>query len=316
MRAKPFYVTYKVPNESRIYMKLLIVGGSYFLGKAFARLAVAEHEVYVLNRGNVPLYDDDIVMIKADRHIPSQLQAIRETHFDVVIDFCAYVKDDIKSFFENVSATFDQYIFISTCDVYRRGTGLLLGEDALLEERVFKGEAGEYICGKVALEKELKECAKDRGCHYTSIRPAFIYGPDNYAPRESMYFEWILSAGQVIHPQNASGEFYMTFVLDVARAILMLCGNDKAYDQAFNVCDMTPLSYDEFEDVLENVFELEFERIDVTVEDVYAKNIPLPFPLTIEESEHYDGQKLRNLGFEFTPIEVGMKITADYYRNS
>ena len=47
--------------------------------------------------------------------------------------------------------------------------------------------------------------------------------------------------------------------------------------------------------------------------DVYNKNIPLPFPLTKGESEHYSNEKIKKLGFEFTDILSGMRATANYY---
>lgn len=297
-------------------MKILVIGGSYFLGKTFTQLALNENEVYLLNRGNNKLGYDEIVEYTMDRHDVQSLQNIFEKEFDVVVDFCAYSPGDIKIIFDNLNATFKQYIFVSTCDVYRRQSGLKLDENAPLEERNFGGAAGDYIVGKVALEKELRECAKAKNVVYTSIRPAFIYGPDNYAPREAIYFKWILTAGQIIHPYNATGQFQMVFVLDVAKAILMCCMNEKAYNESFNVCNENSLTYEEFAQVLENAMELEFEKVELSVEEVINKQIPLPFPLTYEESEWYDTSKIKKeLGFVYTDIEKGMTITANYYQS-
>ncbi len=297
-------------------MKILVLGGSYFLGKTFTMMAGGEHELYLLNRGNRPFCDDEITEYVMDRHDARKISLIPEPHFDVIVDFCAYKKGDIELIFQNLKADFDQYIFVSTCDVYRRGTGERLHEDAALEDRNFGGQAGEYITGKVQLEEELRKCAGERHVAYTSIRPAFIYGPENYAPRESVYFKWILTAGQIIHPCDATGEFQMVFVYDAAKAVLLACKNEMAYNRAFNLCNEESMNYESFAELMEEVLGLSFEKVELTVSEIQQKQIPLPFPLTYEESEWYDGSKIKELGLKYTDISKGMGITADYYKES
>lgn len=294
-------------------MKILIIGGTYFLGKTFTMLAYDYHELYLLNRGNQPFDDECIVEYVMDRHDAETIKEIPETHFDVIVDFCAYKKGDIATIVDNLQADFNQYIFISTVDVYKRGTNHILSEDSPLEDRDFGGEAGAYILGKVALEQELKECCAKKNAAYTSIRPAFIYGPDNYAPREDIYFKWILTAGQIIHPYDATGEFQTVFVLDVAKAIMAACGNEVAYNKEYNICGPQKMSYESYADLLEEVMELGFERLELSVREIQEKQIPLPFPFTKEESEEYDSSRAAELGIAYTPIERGMAITYEYY---
>ena len=104
-------------------MNILVLGGSYFLGKHFIDMAKKEHKITVFNRGSRPLMIPDIVEISGERHDGNALLQIPQQHFDAVVDFCAYNKNDIEFIFQNLKATFDQYIFISTCDVYKRGLG-------------------------------------------------------------------------------------------------------------------------------------------------------------------------------------------------
>lgn len=297
-------------------MKILIIGGSYFLGKTFTMMAGGIHELYVMNRGNRPFDSDGIIEYVMDRHDKEKLAEIPETYFDVIVDFCAYEEGDIELIFQNLKADFRQYIFISTCDVYRRGSMERLDESAAFEERNFGGAAGAYIIGKVRLEEELTRCAKERQIAYTSIRPAFIYGPENYAPREDIYFKWILTAGQIIHPHDADGEFQMVFVYDAAKAILLACGNEKAFNRAFNLCNDESMTYEDFADLMEEALELPFERVELSVKDVLERQIPLPFPLTKQESEWYDGTAVKELGLQYTDIAKGMKITADYFKEN
>ncbi len=295
-------------------MKILVIGGSYFVGRAFVGLAAGENDLYLLNRGNHPLNDPAIREYSMDRHDGKAVASIEEPHFDVIVDFCAYERGDIRGIAENLKASFDQYLFVSTCDVYRRGTMRVMDEEEELESRDFGGEAGAYITGKVALEGELRECCRERGAAFTSVRPAFIYGPDNYAPREGIYFKWITAAGQILHPSDADGEFQMVYVRDVAAALLAACGNPAAYDRVYNLCGPERVTYDSFAELLQRVTGTAFERVPVSVQNVIGQGIPLPFPLTKEESNWYDGSRVAELGVSYTALEEGMKYTYQDYR--
>lgn len=290
-------------------MNILVFGGSYFLGKHFVNIAKEKHNITVFNRGNHPLVLPGVSEVVGDRHDTKALQSLNTKHYDAVVDFCGYGMGDIRTVFSCLSAGFNQYIFVSTCDVYERGLNRILDENAPLERRDFGGEAGQYITGKVALEEELMECAGLYGTSYTSIRPAFIYGPDNYAPREAIYFHWIERARQILHPVDATGEFQMVFVTDVARAVLNAIGNKEAFQQAYNLAPLPMITYESFSDALKEVMPIPFEKVPVTLQMVNEKQIPLPFPLTKEESNWYSGEKALQLIGSYTQLVDGLKQT-------
>ncbi len=289
-------------------MRIFVLGGSYFLGRAFVELAAGKHELFVANRGSRPLNRPGVREYCLDRRDGEALAAIEETCFDAVVDFCAYSPGDIRLVCRKLKASFDQYLFVSTCDVYRRGTGRVMGEEDELEERDFGGEAGAYITGKAALERELRESCSEKSAAFTSLRPAFIYGPGNYAPRESLYFHWIATAGQILHPSDADGEFQMAYVEDVARAILAACHNPRAYDRAYNLCG-EETTYEDFAIALREAVGTDFVRVELSVSDVLQRGIPLPFPLTAEESQHYSGERAAELGVDYTPLAEGLRKT-------
>ena len=311
-------------------MKILIIGGTYFLGKAFLEVCDGYgNEITVLNRGNrdVPGNEDGhIRVIHADRQNKESLARASAQFdpagYDCVVDFCAYEAGDVRKVLEALAmgkSTVRQYVFISTCDVYRRGTGTLLDENAPLEERDFGGAEGAYICGKVALEKELRQCAEATGndaemrMHYTSVRPAFIYGPGNYAPREGLFFEWVSKAGQILFPEDADGTFLMIYVKDLARCIYACLGKERFYDCAVNLCG-EKMDYQRFADALEEAVGQRIEKVMIPVADVLARGIPLPFPLTKAESETYDGEEMEKLGVEETPFTQGLRETYEWFQ--
>ncbi len=297
-------------------MNLLVFGGSYFFGLAFAETAFrAGHVLTLINRGNRPLGSDRIREFHLDRHDRAALSALPAEHFDAVVDFCAYSAGDIRLVFERAPFTFDRYVYISTCDVYRRGTGWILAEDAEFETRDFGGEAGAYILGKVALEEELVRCTKELrpGVLRTVIRPAFLYGPGNYAPRESLYFQWIAQAGKILSLTDSDGVFYLVYVEDAARAVLLSLEQGEG-NEAFNLTGSDPLTYASFEDALERAAG-PFDREQVTVAQVTQAGVPLPFPLTAAESERYDGSRITQKGLSYTDPETGLRETFQFWRD-
>lgn len=305
-------------------MKILVIGGSYFFGRWFVQLAHGRHEVTVLNRGNIAVGLDGVRELKADRHDPVQLKSLslEKEGFDAVVDFCAYAPGDIASLLSCLdTAALGRYIFISTVDVYRRGTGRILTEDSLLEDRKFEGEEGEYISGKAALETELTDECERLGVIPVSVRPAVLYGPGNYAPRESIYIKWVEETGRIIHPGGADGYWQMIYIKDAAEAVLRLCALplDELVN-AYNLCDDEIITYDTFEAALANAYESfsdrvpPFETCVMNKDDIVTGGVMLPFPLSAAESERCRGGVFKKLGIEAASLADGLRSCIKVYR--
>ena len=327
-------------------MKYLIIGGTYFLGKEFARQAAEdpENEIYFINRGSklseLSQEEREHTFVM-DRHDATALSEVKLGRIDVIVDFCAYQPGDIRLIVENLGSSFGRYIFVSTTDVYKRGTGCdPITESAEFETRDFGGEAGSYILGKVALEEEVKQLMAEYGIkagsepedyhesnepsdkkavkpEFTVVRPAFIYGPENYAPREGIYFNWILRAGQILSPVDSDGYYQMAYVEDAAAAILLCCKKKEAANRAFNVCGPQRFTYEMFEgdmlDVMKGFFGISAVKVPVEISVIEEKGIPLPFPLRSSESEYYDCRSILELTASFRSLFHGLKETAAWY---
>lgn len=292
-------------------MKILAIGGSYFYGRVFVMLASKKHDVTVINRGTYSLRELGVREIRGDRKDENLWKGIRED-FDVIVDFCAYEKGDIAGVMRNLPGKVSQYIFISTVDVYERGTKGLKGEDAPLETRSFPGEAGSYIAGKVALEREIREECAQRHMEYTVLRPAILYGPFNYAPRESAYIQLIVQNHVLPHITDASGQFQFVYVKDAAEAILKCLLNEKAYGQAYNLCQDEIFTYERFYEELKKVADGDAETtvLPLSLEEALAQGIPVPFPATEEETELCSNEKAkRELGMSYIDFSEGMTKT-------
>lgn len=325
-------------------MKILVLGGSYFYGRVFTMLAAKEHELTLFNRGTYPMEEFGVKQHIGDRHDGQAWESLKaqQEDYDAVVDFCGYEPGDIKEVFSHLPGSVKQYIFISTVDVYMRMALENQGHDAYesckdtvlkdettpYETREIAGEAGSYIKGKVLLEQELKECCKERGIAYTILRPAILYGPYNYAPRESVWVQIMVQNHALPVITDAPGRFQFVYVKDGAEAILKCLFNEKAYGQAYNICGDEITDYRMFADALDQAaasvvkdeaqgqqMAQAVQRIDLTTSQAQEQGVPLPFPLWEEETELCDNTKSKTeLGISYTPLGEGMEKTYKAFR--
>lgn len=297
-------------------MKILVIGGSYFYGRVFVMEAAKEHEVTVWNRGTYSMEAFGVRQVRADRH---ERTAVCGEDYDAVVDFCAYAPGDVQITIENITGKIGQYILISTVDVYERDPSAVRTEDAPLEKRPIGGEAGAYIAGKVALEEEVRGVCAAREIPYTVLRPAILYGPYNYAPRESAYIQMLLINHALPRFTDADGRFQFVYVKDAAHAVLKCLGNEKAFGQAYNLCMDQALTYDVFFETLREVAQPEdlagLTEVPITVEQAVSQGVPVPFPATAAETHLCHNEKgKRELSLEYTDFEEGMRRTYKAFR--
>lgn len=301
---------------------ILVLGGSYFLGRVFMMLAARSdnYNLHVLNRGKYPLKTANTTLYQCDRHDSQKVaELLPELDWDAVIDFCGYEPGDISSLLGVIKGKVGQYIFISSPSVYEPSTPAPKTEEsALLGDGGDDGGKGgdrvlDYAHKKVVLEKEGAEACAARGIGLTIFRPGFIYGPFNYAPREPYYFRMILENTPIPVPTDATGRFQFVFVKDLANIIIACINNEKTYGNAYNAAGPEVVDYAMYMDVLEKAHGEPLNVQHVTVDEVLKQNMPLPFPLD-HDAEVIKGDKISSLlGMEYTSFEEGMKETYRVY---
>ncbi|MCM1267548.1 MAG: NAD-dependent epimerase/dehydratase family protein [Bacteroidales bacterium] len=297
-------------------MKILVIGGSYFYGRVFVMEAAKEHEITVWNRGTYSMADFGVRQIVGDRHEKTEVCG---EDFDAVIDFCAYAPGDIRKTVNYMTGHIGQYFLISTVDVYERDAAHVKTEETPFERRKLPGGAGAYIAGKVAAEEELREVCGARGIPFTVLRPAILYGPYNYAPRESVYIQMLLQNHALPQFTDADGRFQFVYVKDAAQAVLKCLGNQNAFGQAYNLCQDEILTYDSFFAMLRRVAweedGAEAAEVPLTLEQAVSQGVPTPFPATAAETHLCDnGKGKTELELRYTDFAEGMRRTYRAFR--
>ncbi|MBE6997715.1 MAG: NAD-dependent epimerase/dehydratase family protein [Ruminococcaceae bacterium] len=292
--------------------RILVIGGSYFAGRVFTMVAADRCELTLLNRGRYSMSRyPGVQEVRCDRHDTAALSALPPADYDAVVDFCAYAPGDVETLCGALKSSFKKYIYISTADVYDRAAPQPWTEQTPVgTDFSFAGpDTGAYLAGKAALERECAAVCAAKGADCVILRPAFLYGPYNYAPREPWYIRTAVSGQPIPQPTDADGRFQFVYVKDLAMAVLACLGPDApAGARAYNLAAPEVLDYAGFLATLQSVADRPIPTTPVTVEQVLRENLPLPFPLRAAESELFDGSLAeRELGLHYTPFRDGME---------
>lgn len=216
-------------------MRILIMGGTRFIGVYLTKLlAEIGHEVVLFNRGNKPAPVPGVQVICGDRTDPSQIQEkLSAENFDVIFDNNGRQLSDTKPLVDLFKNKIKQFIYVSSAGVYLKSDQMPHIEwDSLDPKSRHKGkfETEDYL-----LQQEMP---------FTSIRPVYIYGPQNYNPLEAWFFDRIARDRPLPIPGNGLHITQLGHVEDLAKAMVAVLGNIKALGQIYNISGERYVTFD------------------------------------------------------------------------
>ena len=194
-------------------MKILILGGTRFLGRHLVTAALARnHEVTLFNRGKQPSATfTNVETIHGDRN--SDLAKLQGCPWDAVIDTCGYLPRSVRASAETLSDSVERYVFISSISAYAdvsvtgvNETAAVAGltSDQLAEANAIDASGasavnyGKMYGGLKALcEQTAEEVMPNR---VLTIRPGLIVGAYNYTDRFTYWVERVARGGEVLAP--------------------------------------------------------------------------------------------------------------------
>ena len=300
-------------------MKVLVIGGSYFVGKVFVERAhrVEDREITVLNRGDRPLRIEGVSELVCDRNDTAQLaQLDLQGPWDAVIDFCCYTPPEMERMLAALpNGSCGQYIYISTSSVHADSAFLPITEASQLltgPQPELGPQAANYAFNKLGAERTLGRICAQRGMEFTTLRPAMIYGRYNYAPRESYFFDLIRDRKIIYLPECGLPLYSFVCVEDIAEALLRCLDNPAAFGCSLLLSAPECVSYPMLIEVLRTVTGNRIATRTLPVGEIEARGIPLPFPL--DHHLLYNGARAAQiLGFEYRSFQQGMAETYAAY---
>ncbi|MFN0059910.1 MAG: NAD-dependent epimerase/dehydratase family protein [Planctomycetota bacterium] len=189
------------PSPAAKKLKLLILGGTAFLGPAIIDAAKARgHTMTLFNRGktNPQLYPD-LEKLRGDRD--GKLEALVGRKWDAVIDTSAYVPREVKLSAELLAPNVDQYIFISSVSVYAQGDEADVDESSAVgkidDETIETVDGVTYGPLKALCEQAAERALPGR---VTNIRPGLIVGPGDKSDRFTYWPVRYQRGGEMLAP--------------------------------------------------------------------------------------------------------------------
>ncbi|MCA8953227.1 MAG: NAD-dependent epimerase/dehydratase family protein [Planctomycetes bacterium] len=206
-------------------LKILVLGGTGFLGPHFVRQALANgHTVTLFNRGRTnPGLFDDLEQLRGDRD-KHDLEALKGREFDAIVDTSGYLPDHVRETAEIFKDTAAHYQFISTISVY----GAFGGRPAELDEngetaKISDEEAAKYTTIRASRRhygafKARCEAAAEAVMpgRVSNIRPGLIVGPGDVSDRFTWWPVRMDRGGEVLCPGDRDGHVQFIDVRDLA----------------------------------------------------------------------------------------------------
>ena len=209
--------------------KILVLGGTSFLGPHFVRLALAAgHTVTLFNRGKTnPELFQDLEQLRGDRE-KGELDALKGRTFDAIVDTSGYVPAHVEATAKLFAETAAHYQFVSTISVYgafgdRPDTideateVATVGDDDVAKVSTIRQSMSFYGPLKARCEAAAAAAMPGRVC---TIRPGLIVGPGDTSDRFTWWPVRIDRGGEVLAPGDRDGHVQFLDVRDLAAWML------------------------------------------------------------------------------------------------
>src|SRR6202167_503008 len=303
-------------------MRILLIGGTLFIGKRLvSRLLKAGHEIALLHRRAEHPFGAQVRSVVADRNDAASIRsAVAGLRFDAVYDI-AYdmgrgtTAQQVEATARAIPGDISRYIFISSIAAY--GSGLNRVEDDPLAPDT---DANDYARNKAASERALFRMHRESGFPAVTMRPPFVYGPENPYYREAFFWDRLRLDRPIIIPGDGNRLMQFVNVNDLVEACFNALEKHTAPGRAFNVADEKPLTQVEVVHEFAKAIGKQPEVIRVPREIIVRNGGNAAGP-QMYFGEMYDrppiteagGRVKRVLNVSLTPFATGLKETWRWY---
>jgi 2'-hydroxyisoflavone reductase len=198
-------------------MRVLILGGTVFLGRHLVEAALARgHQVTLFNRGqhNPDLFPE-VEKLRGDRD--GGLDTLRGRRWDVAVDTWGYVPRLVRDAAALLADAVDHYTFISSISVFRDFDVPQMDESApvaTLDDPTVEDVTGDTYGALKALCEQAAEAAMPG--RVLVVRPGLIVGPHDPTDRFTYWPARVVVGGEVLAPGRPDRPVQFVDVRDLA----------------------------------------------------------------------------------------------------
>lgn len=207
-------------------MKLLILGGTWFLGRALAEEAFRRGiHVTTFNRGLTGPDTPSVQVLRGDRSSPEAMLRLSESGtWDAIIDTSGYIPRTVLHGARSLHASADRYVFLSSIAAYRDWPDRHLTDESAIRdcspeatgrqtrtaERFTPEEYGQL---KAGCEHAVRSVFGDRS---VILRAGILVGPYEYIGRLPWWLRRVHRGGTALAPGCPNRQVQVADVRDVA----------------------------------------------------------------------------------------------------
>jgi 2'-hydroxyisoflavone reductase len=202
-------------------VKLLVLGGTLFLGRHIVEAAVARgHEVTIFNRGQTnPGLHPDVERLRGDRD--GDLDALAGRRWEAVVDTSASLPRWVRATADVLAGQIEHYTFVSSGSVYAEP--MVVGTDESAPTTTLADESVEEVTDETygGLKALCERIAEDvlPGC-VLSVRAGLVVGPYDPTGRFTYWVDRIARGGEVLAPEPRDQPVQLIDARDLAGWIL------------------------------------------------------------------------------------------------
>jgi 2'-hydroxyisoflavone reductase len=210
-------------------MRLLILGGTIFLGRHLVEAALAlGHQVTVFNRGrHYPSAFPEVERLQGDRW--GDLEVLQGRSWDAVVDTSGHVPRVVEKSARRLAGAVGHYTFISSVFAYK-GFPKNPGLDENSPLNLAADPSAEHVTPetlgplKALCERALYGEIPGRSL---IIRAGFIFGPYDPTDRSGYWVHRIAQGGEVLAPGDPNRQLQIVDVRDLAEWIFTCIDNRR-----------------------------------------------------------------------------------------
>ncbi len=304
------------PEPAR--QRILVIGGTQFIGRLMVNeLSRAGHEIYILHRKSRHPFSKRIHNMVADRNDAASVRkAVGTTRFDSVYDNAYdWERGTTSAQIEATAQIFDgrvsRYVFMSSVAAY--GDGLNHHEgDALAPD----DHPNAYARNKAMSERALFRMHQRSGFPIVTLRPPFVYGPDNPFYREAFLWDRFRAGRPVILPSEGHRLMQFVYVRDLVDVAVRMLQLSNVVGHAFNVANARAITQHELSLELARVagvkepqlVSIPREKIQRAGGQVAGEKLYFGYYYDVPAITQIITKAQRMLGFKPTEFAAGLKV--------
>jgi len=286
-------------------MKVLFIGGTGIISSACSQLAIDKGiDLYLLNRGKTTYrpVPEGAHLITSDINDEDRIRKeIKGLHFDSVVDWIVYTKEQLERDLRIFQKITGQYIFISSASVYQKPiANLPITESTLIDNPYWL-----YSQNKIACEERLIQAYHQDKFPMTIVRPSHTYDR-TLLPFDGGYtvIDRMRKGKKVIVHGDGTSLWTLTHHKDFAVGFVGLLGNPHAIGDVYQITSDESLPWNQIFEIMAHVLGVEPRLVHVPSELIAAYDPEWGAGLLGDKAHSviFDNSKIKRLVPEFKAV--------------